>query len=576
MISKNNNDRLLLVTGSPSTQQNLSEQLLGILPKEIEITPFCVDRESNPSLEGTYFTVFSSAEVYDDFLALELSAHIGQYIIGTRTVLGGRLDQVLALPRDQKILMVTDSKRSAEESISHLKDIGFDFLHFLPYYPGCNLSYKPGLLAVTTGDLAQIPPGIDKVYNIGTRPFDFATVVRIMAHYSVLEEKLESYAQQYLDTLLSFAKRISNAADEASKVMKTVRTALMGTGYYAKYHFDDIIGETPVIRKVKDAAAKIAHTNLSVLIEGDNGTGKELLASAIHNASDRASMPFIAVNFSALPDQLIESELFGYEEGAFTGAKKGGKIGLFQQAEGGTIFLDEIGDISLKMQAKLLRVLQEKEIMKIGGDRIIPVDVRIIAATNRNLKQMIEEKTFRKDLYYRIKEGYLYLPSLAERKEDIPLLINHFMETIFCSSKEISADTLHALKQREWAGNIRELLNVMKFTLAVSEKDVITPDDLPYDGPHPSDSRPIRDSFKVTDDVSLVILAAIREINQRSEIAGRNRIYWFLHDNGYEYSEYKIRKCISALSEQGLVSATHGKYGLALTDKGLMILETQR
>ncbi len=317
-----------------------------------------------------------------------------------------------------------------------------------------------------------MPPGIDAVYNIGTRVMDFPTVVKIMSHYGVLEQ--QDYANLYLTNILDFAKRVSNIADEASKVMKTVRRELIGTGYYAKYRFDDIIGESENIQKTKVISQKIARTDLTVLIEGDNGTGKELFASAIHNASQRVRQPFVAINFSALPDHLLESELFGYEEGSFTGAKKGGKVGLFQQANGGTIFLDEIGDISIKMQAKLLRVIEEREIMKIGGDRIIPIDVRIIAATNRDLKQMIYEKTFRKDLYYRLREGYIHLPSLKERKTDIPLLVRHWQSHLFSDPKPIDHEVMEILMGHDWPGNIRELLNVIKFAFAVSERDVIT------------------------------------------------------------------------------------------------------
>lgn len=574
MEQKTNQNELLLVTGSSYTQKTLADQLKGFLPDEISIVPFCVNEAENPPLSGGYFVLFSSTEVYTKFLSRHLSQHIDEYIIGTRTIINDKLELILSLPREQDILLVTDSKAMAKEAVFNLKDIGFDFLRFIPYYPGCKYPYRPDSIAVTTGDLDQVPPGLGQVYNIGARPFDLTTVVRIMARYNILEDKIQVYAQSYLDTILAFARNLSNVADEASKVMKTVRTTLIGTGYYAKYHFNDIIGRSPSILKVKDAAAKVARTDLSVLIEGDNGTGKELLASAIHNYSNRRNKPFVAINFSALPDQLIESELFGYEDGAFTGAKKGGKIGLFQQAEGGTIFLDEIGDISPKMQTKLLRVLQEKEIMKVGGNRIIPIDVRIIAATNRHLKQMIEERTFRKDLYYRLKEGYLYLPSLSQRKEDIPLLVNHWMETLFHSRKEIHPDAMENLMQQDWPGNIRELLNVMKFTLAVSEKNVITVEDLPYDRPDTWETEEaVREPEPGLDDISAVILSAIQRIHLQGEIAGRSRIYAYLQSCGTDLSEYKIRKTLALLTSQGLAAAAPGRYGLTLTDKGDALLQ---
>ncbi|MGB4438423.1 MAG: sigma 54-interacting transcriptional regulator, partial [Sedimentibacter sp.] len=205
---------------------------------------------------------------------------------------------------------------------------------------------------------------------------------------------------------------VTTSRDKKNIVKKSFSQDLLLKGHYAKYNFDNIIGESNLLNETKNIALKLSKSELTVLIEGESGTGKELFASAIHNNSSRKFGPFLALNFSALPDDLIESELFGYEEGAFTGAKKGGKIGLFELADGGTIFLDEIGDVSPKLQTKLLRVLQEKEVMPIGGTAIRKVDVRIIAATNRNLKDMVLEKQFRSDLYYRLKIGYVSISPL--------------------------------------------------------------------------------------------------------------------------------------------------------------------
>ena len=470
---------LLLVAGSIFTQKSLAKQLSGFLPKDVAIIPYIIDGE-NPPLAGKYFTVFSSDEVYRDFINQSGGDFIEDYIIGTRTVLNSNIDKILTLPRDQKILLVADSKISALDSIDNLREIGFGFLQLVPFYPGCSLT-EVIRIAITPGEPDQIPAGIEAVYNIGTRLFDPSTVVRLMAHYGVLETEIYDYTDTFIKSLLDTATQISNVAYEASRVTKSVHTRLAGSGYFAKYHFDDIIGKSPSILRAKSIAQKISTADLTVLLEGENGTGKELFASAIHQASDRSKYPFVAINFSALPDTLVESELFGYEEGAFTGAKKGGKIGLFEQASGGTIFLDEIGDASLTLQAKLLRVIQEREIMRVGGNKIIPIDVRVIAATNRSLKQMIEEKSFRQDLYYRLKEGFIHLPSLAERKEDIPLLLDYWLHTRFDVSKTISPEVLAILMEYDWPGNIRELLNTMKYAFAVCEGDTILPKDLPPD-----------------------------------------------------------------------------------------------
>lgn len=572
---KQENLALLLVTGSRFTQESLAKQLKEFIPEEVNIVPYLTDEDNQP-LEGRYFAVFSSDEVYQEFLEQGHEGHIDRFIIGTRTIVSANIGKILSLPRDQVFLLATDSKISALECVRLLQDMGFDFLKLIPYYPGSPIPDTKIKIAITPGDHNQIPQGIESVYNIGTRLFDLATMVRILAHYGLLEEKVYACEKKYSQELFRFAAQISNVADETSKVMKTVRKELAGSGYFAKYHFDDIIGQSDELVHTKYIAEKIARTNLTMLIEGEDGTGKELFASAIHNASDRCREPFVAINCSALPDQLIESELFGYEDGAFTGARKGGKIGLFQQASGGTIFLDEIGDISLKMQAKLLRVLEQREIMKVGGDRIIPIDVRIIAATNKNLQQMIDEKTFRKDLYYRLREGFIYIPPLCERKQDIPLLIASWEKKRFHSLKPISPQVIDALMAHHWPGNARELLNVMKYAFAVCDGDEITMDDLPFAQHRPVPSKAEVPLVTLNSETSILILRAVSALNLRNEIAGRNRICEWLLEKGIHVSEYKIRKGIADLTKEGLLKKDKGKYGLTISEEGLSLLESSK
>lgn len=234
----------------------------------------------------------------------------------------------------------------------------------------------------------------------------------------------------------------------------------------ASYALDSIIGESPGMKQLKDIVKKVGNTNSNVLILGESGTGKELFAHAIHNNSKRVDAPFIKVNCSAIPFELLESELFGYEEGSFTGARKGGKIGKFKAADGGTIFLDEIGELPMSMQAKLLRVLQDREIEKIGSNISEKVDVRVIAATNKNLENMVNEGQFRLDLFYRLNVVNIRVPSLRERREDIPVLAKYLMEKI--SEKEgirvdgISFKALDFLKNYDWPGNVRELENTLE------------------------------------------------------------------------------------------------------------------
>ncbi|BDX36817.1 sigma-54-dependent Fis family transcriptional regulator [Tenuifilaceae bacterium CYCD] len=241
------------------------------------------------------------------------------------------------------------------------------------------------------------------------------------------------------------------------------------TGMNAHYVFDDIIGTSESIRRVIDFARNVANSPSTILITGESGTGKEVFAQAMHNESSRRDSSFVAVNCGAIPESLIESELFGYEDGAFTGAKKGGRPGKFELANGGTLFLDEIGEMPMDMQVKLLRAIQEGEICRVGGSKTIPLDVRIIAATNKDLKELIDSNNFRLDLYYRLSVIPLKIPPLRERKEDIPLLIKFFMNSKAIKlNKEvpsIDSETYQMLLRYEWPGNIRELENFIEKTV---------------------------------------------------------------------------------------------------------------
>jgi len=240
-----------------------------------------------------------------------------------------------------------------------------------------------------------------------------------------------------------------------------------------KYSLDNIIGTSEAMQKVYQMVEKVAPRDATVLIRGESGTGKELIAQAIHQLSLRASGKFVAVNCAALPETLLESELFGHEKGAFTGAEKQ-KRGRFELADAGTIFLDEIGDIPQATQVKLLRVLQSKEITRLGGEETIQVDVRTLAATNRNLEELINKGTFREDLYYRLNVFPIYLPPLRERREDIPELIVHFLKKNGQPEDKIDATTTRALMNYHWHGNIRELENIIERMIILSGDDKIT------------------------------------------------------------------------------------------------------
>lgn len=241
----------------------------------------------------------------------------------------------------------------------------------------------------------------------------------------------------------------------------------------------DMIGNSPAIQRIKDTIEKVAPTDARVLVTGENGVGKELVARWIHEKSNRATGPLVEVNCAAIPGELIESELFGHEKGSFTSAIKQ-RIGKFEQATGGTLFLDEIGDMSLSAQAKVLRALQEGKITRVGGDKEISVDVRVVAATNKDLLKEVEDKNFRLDLYHRLSVILVHVPSLNERKEDIPLLVDRFLENICAeygiAKKEIDQEALDTLQDYNWTGNIRELRNVVERLVILSGKTILKED----------------------------------------------------------------------------------------------------
>jgi len=268
--------------------------------------------------------------------------------------------------------------------------------------------------------------------------------------------------------------------DALQKTEIDIRQKLSKKGLVAKYDFTDIIGSSEAIHKTILVAEKYAEVNLNVLIIGETGTGKELFAQSIHKKSKRSNQPFVAINCAALPENLLESELFGYVEGAFSGANKGGKVGLFELAHKGTLFLDEIAELPLGLQAKLLRVLQEQEIRKLGDDKIIPVDVRIIAASNVDLQRKVEDNKFRQDLLYRLDILRLHIPPLRDRKSDIKEIAYFFLSIHADDSGEISMtdEAIIDLIKYDWPGNIRELKNICDRLTVLCTHNLISGQDI--------------------------------------------------------------------------------------------------
>lgn len=271
---------------------------------------------------------------------------------------------------------------------------------------------------------------------------------------------------------------------DIQEVEKKIRYKLAERGLEAKYNFDQIIGKSNKMLKTIEAARIYSKTDATILITGETGTGKEIFAQSIHNASNRKCNPFVAINCSALPRDLLASELFGYCEGAFTGSRKGGKQGIFELAHKGTIFLDEIGEIDLSMQSMLLRVLQEKEIMRIGDNKVVPVDVRIIAATNKNLRREVENGKFRADLYYRLNVLNIKIPALRQRKEDIYDLVNGLIkklnEQLKCKVLKVDNKILKVFNEYRWPGNIRELQNILEKIVVITRCGVAKYENLKF------------------------------------------------------------------------------------------------
>lgn len=364
---------------------------------------------------------------------------------------------------------------------------------------------------------------------------------------------------------------------EEEQKQHELRRQLLNKGHKAKYTFDDILGESGAIKKIKEIAKKMAKTNSAVLITGESGTGKELFAHAVHNYSDRKDYPFVAVNCAAIPENLLESELFGYEEGAFTGAKKGGKIGLFEFAHMGTLFLDEIEGMSPALQIKLLRVIQEKEIMKIGGDKVINIDVRIIAATNEELRKLVKENKFRKDLYYRINTLPIMIPPLREREDDVYLLLEKFKTEIGADFK-FTPKAKEAFKMYNWEGNIRELKNYVEFFNFMGEK-YINFEDMPlavkeyYEENKKEISE--KEESNILKEIAghrykeyVFLLKKIKENQKAGLSSGRKILCSICEKNNINLTEQEIRGILKNLEKIDFIKVFKGRKGNIISEKG--------
>ena len=374
-------------------------------------------------------------------------------------------------------ILIIDDERSIRNSLKEiLDDEGYDVDVAENGQQGVEMVEKEKYDVIFCDIKMPVMDGVETLAKLTSMGIDSA-VVMISGHADVATavDCIKKGAFDFIEKPLDLNRiliTIKNAKDKVHLVKET-------KSLKKKVYGQEMVGESPAIKEIKDMIEKVAPTDARVLVMGANGTGKELVARNLHQKSNRSAMPYVEVNCAAIPSELIESELFGHEKGSFTSAIKQHK-GKFEQADGGTLFLDEIGDMSLAAQAKVLRVLQERKLSRVGSDKDIVVDVRVVAATNKNLKEEIAKGTFREDLYHRLSVIVIKVPTLDQRKEDIPLLVDHFMGQICQETgmqpRKIEPEAMKLLVDKSWTGNIRELRNVVERLLILSGASITASD----------------------------------------------------------------------------------------------------
>lgn len=392
-----------------------------------------------------------------------------------------KYDFMKAIDEAVRIVKITRQEQEKQERLKNILDCSFEGIISADSFGNITLinRYAQDFLKISDDNMLTV----EKVF--GRQNSDY------IMQATKLEEELMRVNEKLI-TVNSVPTIVDNSGDgrivtfQRAEVIQQIegkiRDKISGKGFVARYSFDDIISNDIALKECKKRALRFSSVGSSVLIVGETGTGKEMFAQSIHKASSRRDMPFVAVNCAALPENLLESELFGYVDGAFTGAAKGGKMGLFEIAHNGTIFLDEISDISEKIQGRLLRVIQEREIIRLGHDRVTSIDVRIIAATNKNLNKKVAEDKFRSDLLYRLDVLRLELPRLKDRGKDSVLLARNFIEAknfgFAYPLKKISKEGEFAILNHEWQGNIRELRNFCERLCVVCDSTIASDDDV--------------------------------------------------------------------------------------------------
>ncbi|OZI11629.1 sigma-54-dependent Fis family transcriptional regulator [Bacillaceae bacterium SAS-127] len=468
---------------------NNNRQLIGVFTRSSLYQMVLNEQPLSMSIQG--YIIDQPVTLPEDMTFEEVAEVVKVSKVGTGIVLDQE-EKVVGLATKTDIVRALMFKRKLDTAIEH----AYDGIIMIDEQSNIEM-VNPALLELFNlkqKDVLQQP--VDRVFPhfhlskaLHTEEAEFSDFMEVNGIKYIVHRIPILQGEKVIGVL---GKVMYRQLNEVSILFKKLEKAESKAAYYlselkkseqARFTWEEIITEDRYVDKLKKSAAKAAKGRSTILVRGESGTGKELFAHAIHASSARKGGPFVEVNCAAIPEQLLESEFFGYEEGAFTGANRKGKIGKFDLANGGTLFLDEVGDMSLVLQAKLLRVIQDREFYRVGGTERVHVDVRIIAATNRPLEEMVKNGEFREDLYYRLNVISLHIPPLRERRGDVKLLINHIMKQLnrllSTSVTGIEADAFRCLLHYDWPGNVRELKNILERAMTFAETGNIQMEDLP-------------------------------------------------------------------------------------------------
>lgn len=535
---------LAIISISRNTGIACAEQMRHLLGSSVNVSYYSLESPP-PSTLICDLAVFTSPEAAN---SIAISAQIPQ-LIARRSINYHYVDKLFTIPAGSNVMLVNDSINSANSTIALLQTLGINHINYHPYAPQMN--YIPQLkIAVTPGEGQLVPENAATVIDIKTRLIDITTISEILLKLNLLELYADFLSANYVQEIIRLIKNKYDDIMQIQRLKELVQQKRQKDRKIAKYELTDVIGQSPAITHTIELARKMAASDSSILILGESGTGKELIAQSIHNLSSRRCGPFVAVNFAAMTETLLESELFGYMPGTFTGARRQGSAGLFEEAHNGTIFLDEIGDAPPTFQIKLLRVLQEQSIRRIGSPYEIPINVRVIAATNCDLRQLIAAGKFRRDLYYRLNILPINLPPLRERGNDILLLAKAFYEKqsrVAITAEDYFSVIARILLKYSWPGNIRELQNTIEYLLTLSPDKIPTAADLPPEiiEHQPECSMP---------ELEQLTLDTIQRLTAQNRPAGRRSLATELG-----VAETRLRPVLTALAAKQLISIGRGR-----------------